>query len=79
MTLETFMPGGKLTAFPKKHDQMVVLMDEIARKFEPDREYKEKEVNVILEDVNEDYCTIRRILVDYGYLSRHKGIYTKNA
>jgi ArsR family transcriptional regulator len=79
MTLETFMPGGKLSAFPKKQEQILVLMDEIARKFEPDREYKEKEVNVILEDVNEDYCTIRRILVDYGYLSRHKGIYTKNA
>ena len=78
MTLETFMPGGKITAFPKKHEQMVVLMDEVARKFEPDREYKEKEVNVILEDVNEDYCTIRRTLVEYGYLSRHKGIYTKN-
>lgn len=78
MTLETFMPGGKLSAFPKKQEQILVIMDEIAQKFEPDREYKEKEVNVILGDVNEDYCTIRRILVDYGYLSRHKGIYTKN-
>jgi hypothetical protein len=79
LTLETFMPGGKLTAFPRKQEQIVTIMNEIAQRFEPDRQYKEKEVNVILEEVNEDYCTIRRTLVDYGYLSRHKGIYTKNA
>ncbi len=78
LTLETFMSGGKLTAFPKKQEQIVTIMNEIALKFEPEREYKEQEVNVILEEINEDYCTIRRTLVDYGYLSRDKGIYTKN-
>ena len=73
------MPGGKLSALPLKNNQIIVILEELARKFELEREYKEKEVNVILEDVNEDYCTLRRLLVDYGYLSRHKGIYTKNA
>jgi hypothetical protein len=79
LTLETFMPGGKLTAFPRKNDQVVVILNEIAAKFEPERQYSEREVNVILEDVNEDYCTVRRYLVDYGYLSRTGGIYKKNS
>jgi predicted transcriptional regulator len=78
MTLETFMPGGKLAAFPLKKEQILVVLDEIATKFEPDRQYKERDVNVILEDVNEDYCTLRRYLVDYGYLKRHAGVYTKS-
>ena len=78
LTLETFMPGGKLTALPKKQEQIVTILDEIARIFEPERQYAEREVNVILEDINEDYCTIRRFLVDYGYLSRSGGIYTRN-
>ena len=78
MTLETFMPGGKLLAFPRKQEQLQVILDEIALRFETEREYEETDVNVILEEVNEDYCTIRRHLVDFGYLSRHKGVYTKN-
>jgi hypothetical protein len=79
MTLETFMPGGKLYALPRKHDQIQTILGEIAQKFTTERQYTEKEVNVILEEVNEDYCTIRRCLIDYGYLSRSGGIYTKNA
>ncbi len=49
MTLETFMPGGKLTAFPRKHEQLVVILDEVAGKFEFEKQYKEHEINVILE------------------------------
>src|SRR5215210_3134206 len=79
MTLETFMPGGKLVAMPLKNPQILVILDELARKFEPEKQYTEREVNAILEDVNEDYCTLRRSLVGYGYLSRSAGIYTKNA
>lgn len=78
MTLATFMPGGKLNALPKKQEQIITVLNEIAGKFEPERQYAEREVNVILEDINEDYCTIRRFLVDYGYLSRSGGIYTRN-
>ena len=79
MTLETFMPGGKLSAFPTKADKLVVILDEVAQRFSQERQYTEREVNVILEDINEDYCSLRRFLVDYGYLSRSGGIYRKNS
>ena len=78
MTLETFMPGGKLTVFPRKQEQMLIILDEVANKFEPNKQYKEQDINVILEEVNEDYCTLRRSLVDYGYLTRQRGVYMKN-
>jgi ArsR family transcriptional regulator, arsenate/arsenite/antimonite-responsive transcriptional repressor len=79
MTLATFMPGGKLNTMPLKQSQIVTILDEIARKFEPEKQYTEREVNVILTDINEDYCLTRRYLVDYGYLSREKGIYRRNS
>ena len=79
MTLETFLPAGKLTSFPRKHAQMLVVLDEIVGKFEPEKQYPERDVNVILGEVNEDYATLRRLLVDYGYMSRSGGIYTRNA
>jgi hypothetical protein len=77
MVLETYMRGGKLSAYPKKQDQIVIILEEVARKFEPDKQYAERDVNVILEEVNEDYCMLRRYLVDYGYLNRSRGIYSK--
>ena len=78
LVLDTFFRGGKLSAFPLKREQMVVILEEVARKFEPEKQYAEREVNVILEEVNPDYCTLRRALVDYGYLNRDKGIYSKS-
>ena len=77
MTLETFMPGGKLVAMPHKQEQILTILSEMAAKFEPEKKYAEREVNEILEEVNEDYCTLRRFLVDYGYLSRDRGVYVK--
>jgi ArsR family transcriptional regulator, arsenate/arsenite/antimonite-responsive transcriptional repressor len=78
LTIETFMPGGKLTAFPLKNEQIVIILDEVVEKFELQKQYTEKQVNVILEEINEDYCSLRRLLIDYRYLSRNKGIYVRN-
>jgi len=77
LTLETFLPGGKLVALPKKGDQMITILNEVVQRFEPEKRYAERDVNVILEEVNEDYCTIRRLLVDYGYMERSGGIYMR--
>ena len=81
MTLETFMPGGKITALPLKQPQIVVILDEIALRFDPEKQYTERDVNLILEEISEeDYVTIRRYLVDYGYLTRARdgSVYRKN-
>jgi DNA-binding HxlR family transcriptional regulator len=73
MTLETFMPGGKLNAMPLKNTQIVVILDAVAARFEPEKQYTERDVNVILEEIYEqDYVTLRRYLVDYGYLDRSR-------
>lgn len=77
MTLDTYMRGGKIQSLPRKHEQLIVILEEVARKFEPEKQYTEREVNVILEELNEDYCTVRRSLVDYGYMTRNGGIYLK--
>jgi hypothetical protein len=81
MTLETFMPGGKLHTMPLKQGQIVVILDEIARRFEPDRQYSEREINTLLEETTEDFATVRRFLVDYGYLTRTRdgSVYQKTA
>ncbi|MDP9356578.1 MAG: DUF2087 domain-containing protein, partial [Chloroflexota bacterium] len=44
-------------------------------RFEPGREYPEKEVNAILRSAHEDVATLRRDLVDFGFMVRANGIY----
>ncbi|MEP6775619.1 MAG: DUF2087 domain-containing protein [Chloroflexota bacterium] len=80
LTLETFMPDGKLTAFPLKQPQILVILDTVATRFEADKQYTEREVNMILAGITDDFATLRRYLVDYGYLSRTSdgSVYHKN-
>jgi hypothetical protein len=47
----------------------------LADRFAPDRLYHEREVNAILADDAPDHATLRRLLVDHGYLGRRNGAY----
>lgn len=73
--MKHFFKDGKLTTLPANRKQRVHVLHYLLEQFEPGREYPEKEVNALLGSYNEDYATLRRELVDYGYLNRDKGIY----
>lgn len=60
----------KIRVFPVKEEKRKALLPRFADLFEPDRTYSEAEVKKIIKTVYEDDATIRRYLVDYGYLSR---------
>lgn len=47
----------------------------LADRFEPDRLYDEDEVNAILAGDAPDPATLRRLLVDFGFLGRRAGTY----
>ena len=47
----------------------------LAERFEPDRLYDEHEVNVILAGDAPDPATLRRLLVDHGFLGRKASVY----
>lgn len=65
---------GQLTRLPTKQKKMLVILRWLATLFEPERLYSEVEVNEILKNVYaEDYVSLRRDLVDLGYLRRERG------
>lgn len=70
-----FFKDGKLVTIPAARKQRVIVLQYLLEQFDPQRLYPEREVNELLESYNEDYATLRRELVDYGYLVREKGIY----
>lgn len=61
---------GPLHVFPKKEKKKIVILKHLAQKFAANRTYTEKEVNAILQQVYEDYVTLRRYLIDYGFMGR---------
>ncbi|EKD81449.1 MAG: Transcriptional regulator [uncultured bacterium] len=72
-TLKKYFPDGldgRLTTFYIKEKCKLVVLRHIAGRFEPARKYTEKEVNAILKTVFDDYVTIRRYLIEYGFMDR---------
>jgi hypothetical protein len=68
--LRAFIRDGRILAMPARWTRRRLLLDEVAQAFEPGLRYPESAVNEILESVFDDYCTLRRYLVDEQFLSR---------
>lgn len=62
--------NGPLKTFSMKEKSKLVVLGHIARRFEKGRIYSEKEVNEKLKAIYEDYVTIRRYLIEYGFMDR---------
>ena len=60
----------RLKVLSSREKKKLVALRRIAEEFEPDRQYSEKEVNAILKAIFPDFATLRRDLIDYGYLKR---------
>lgn len=62
--------NGALKQFPAKEKKKIILLREIMRNFKPNQEYPENEINKVLERIYSDYASIRRALIEYGFLDR---------
>lgn len=74
--IKAFFEYGKLKSIPIQQKKRKIVLEEIAKKFEPNRKYTEKEVNLIIADFNDDFCTIRREMVAFNIFQRANSIYT---
>ena len=63
-------PDGAMSHFPKKQKHKVAVLIHILKRFDPKRRYSQIEVNEILATASEDYTTLRRYMIDYGFLGR---------
>lgn len=62
--------NGAIKVFPGKEKKKVIILSQIVKNFSKGKKYSEKEINRILKRVYEDYATIRRALIEYGFLER---------
>ncbi len=73
--LASFIRRGRLKQIPAQQKKKQIVLEHIAREFEPGRRYDEREVNHILLDFNEDFASLRRFLIEFKYLERADGMY----
>ncbi|WP_283650330.1 DUF2087 domain-containing protein [Clostridium butyricum] len=70
-TIKTYMDETKaLKSYPAKEKKKIIVLGEIVKNFSTDRTYTEKEINRVLKRIFEDYATIRRALIEYGFIDR---------
>ncbi len=60
----------KLKTLSPKEKKKIVILKKIAEQFEKNRKYSEKELNSIIKEIYEDFATVRRYLIEYGFMER---------
>lgn len=70
-TKQYFDENGHLREYPSKAKRKVIVLQVIANLFKKDISYTEVEVNRILKRIYDDYVTIRRALIEYGFMDRN--------
>jgi hypothetical protein len=74
--LHAFFEGDRLLSIPAQHNKRLVVLRYLAETvFEAGQEYPEKDVNMRLALRHPDVASLRRYLVDEGFMSRASGVY----
>lgn len=76
--MRVFLGNGQIAVMPARQSRRRLLLDMIAQAFEPGVRYPERDVNAFLHAVHPDHASLRRYLVDDGFLSRADGLYWRS-
>ena len=75
--IDSFFKYNKLKEIPVQKKKKQIILEEIVRAFEVGKEYTEREVNIVIADFHDDFCTLRRDLVGFGLMDRKDSIYIR--
>ncbi len=78
-TLAAFVKAGVLTGLPVQHGKLLVILGWLAARIPPGVDHDERTINELLKGHEIDHVTLRRLLIDYGFMTRAAGIYRRNA
>ena len=73
--IDTFFEYGKLRSIPTQTKKERIILEELVKSFESGRTYTEREVNIILADFHDDFCTLRRDMIGEKLLARDHQTY----
>ncbi len=78
--LRAFFEGERLTSIPTQHSKRLIVLRWLAETvFERKRRYPEKELNQLLALHHPDAASLRRYLIDEGFMTRKQSVYRLRA
>lgn len=77
--IDNFFVYGRLKTIPAQRKKKQIVLEELASRFTPGKQYPEREVNLVISEVHDDFCTLRRELIIEGLMQREKNIYWRTA
>jgi len=75
--LDTFFKFNKLKTIPVQRKKRLIILEKMLESFALDRDYTEKEVNLIIADYHDDFATLRREFINERLMTRENGIYKR--
>ncbi len=73
--LRAWVKDGRIVHIPAQEKKKQIVIRWLAGQIDPERRWTEREFSEWLAHYNEDYATLRRYLVEAGYMARENGIY----
>lgn len=73
--LHTFVENGRITQLPARRKKQLVIMNWVVEHFEYNVHYLEAELNERLKQLNPDFASLRRYLIDHKLMARENNIY----
>ncbi|WP_420842558.1 DUF2087 domain-containing protein [Fervidibacillus halotolerans] len=63
---------GRLFTFPSKEKRKLIVLQHMIKRFDSNKMYSEREVNEKIKEMYDDFATIRRYFIEYGFMERSK-------
>ncbi len=73
--LRDFVKDDRLTSIPASHKKKLVILRWLTTLIPSNARLSEREISTFLEQYHPDFATLRRELVDNGFLQRERGVY----
>ncbi|MGB1252705.1 MAG: DUF2087 domain-containing protein [Candidatus Promineifilaceae bacterium] len=72
---DQFIVDERIVDIPTKQKKQMVLLSWLVKKFEPDTRYPEVALNKIIKQFHPDAAYLRRRMVSFGFMARHRSVY----
>jgi len=68
--IKNYIKNDKIINIPRAEKKKIIILQYLLQKFERNKRYTEKEVNEVIKSMHEDFATLRRYLIEYGFMAR---------
>jgi hypothetical protein len=73
--LNAFLDGDRILRLPAKQKKRLVVLRWLLEHIEPEERFPERNLNALIARHHPDFATIRRELVEFGFMEREHGVY----